>query len=411
MLWAGIDWSDEALDYELLAEDGSVLLQGKVKPDVNGVADLFSRFDQQAAADQIHIAIETVHGPWVQALLDHGYCVYPINPKSADHFRKAMSAAGDKSDSIDRHVLALHLKSCHSKLRRLKPDDPALVALRIGCQDRIRLVEEKTAKLNELIAGLKTYYPAILGLFGDVDSQISLQFILAFPTQKQFRSLSAARLRNWLKQHKYPRRERIEGMTEQLSSPVLGVADHLQTAKVPRLTYLASSLMKLNDEIGQLDDTIGGQFAALPESDWISSLPGAGPTLGPSLLACIGRDATRFAHSGEAQALMGTAPVTRASGKSRVVHMRRACWKFARRTLLWFAYHSRRKCQWAANLYQRQKDRGAGQYAALRAVANKWLKIILAMQRTGQRYDESIYVHSRTRYLANGQTRTKTKMA
>ncbi|MBK8267081.1 MAG: hypothetical protein IPK83_01750 [Planctomycetes bacterium] len=109
------------------------------------------------------------------ALLDHGYCVYPINPKSADHFRKAMSAAGRQvGHAIDRHVPALHLKSCHSKLRRLKPDDPAtLVALRIGCQDRIRLVEEKTAKLNELIAGLKTYYPAILGLFGDVDSQIS----------------------------------------------------------------------------------------------------------------------------------------------------------------------------------------------------------------------------------------------
>lgn len=401
MLCAGIDWSDSTLDFELLGEDGMILTEGAVTPNVEGMAELYTRLEQHGPPDQIAIAIEATHGPWVQALLDRGYPVYPINPSSADHFRRALSAAGDKSDSIDKHVLATMLRSCHHQLRPLRPDDPAVVALRIACQDRLRLVEERTAKFSELLAALKTYYPAVLGLFGNLESRIALSFLLKFPTQQQYQSLKPKHLKNWLRSQKYPRSERLEEMMAHLVRPVLPVAEHLQEAKADRIVYLARCLLELTEEIAKRDDQIGGQYAQLPESDWISSLPGAGPTLGPALLACIGRDPTRFADAGEAQAFMGTAPVTKASGKSRVVHMRWACWKFGRRTLQLFAEQSRRYGGWAAELYQRQRASGHGHHAALRALAHRWLKIILAMQRNGSRYDEARFNHSRQRYLLN----------
>jgi transposase len=399
-MWCvGIDWSDAALEFELLGIDGNVLANGAVPPDPAGLAELFTQLEQHGRPDQMGIAIEATHGPWVQALLDRGYVVYPINPASADHFRQALAPGGDKSDAIDAHVLATMLQRCQGSLRALRPDDPALVALRIACADRLRLVEERTAKLNELQAALKTYYPAVLGLFGKLDSRIALLFLMKFPTQGQMQSLSPRHLKNWLRGQKYARSERIESMLAHLSAPVLPVAEHLQMAKADRIVYLAKCLLELNEEIAQRDDRIGGQFAALPESDWISSLPGAGPTLGPALLACLGRDVNRFASVSAAQALMGTAPVSRSSGRSRVVRMRRACWKFARRTLQLFADQSRRRCRWAAELYQRQRAGGHGHHAALRALAHKWLKIILAMQRTGMRYDEAKFIHSQERYL------------
>src|SRR5262249_37292108 len=136
-------------------------------------------------------------------------------------------------------------------------------------------------------------------------------------------------------------------------------------------------------------------------SIWISSLPGAGPTLGPALLACIGRDPARFADVGQAQAFLGTAPVTKASGRSRVVHMRYACWRFGRPALHLFAEQSRRYCRWATELYKRQRDSGHGHHAALRALAHRWLKIILAMQRSGSVYDDARFNRSRERYLLN----------
>jgi hypothetical protein len=89
---------------------------------------------------------------------------------------------------------------------------------------------------------------------------------------------------------------------------------------------------------------------------------------------------------------MGTAPVTRASGKSHSVLFRGGCWKFARRTLQLFADQSRHCCPWAHALYQKQRDSGHSHHEALRAVAHRWVKILLAMQRTGSRYDEAVYI-------------------
>lgn len=400
MLFVGIDWSDQSLEFHARSAEGQVLAEGQVKPNLAGLGELFSKLEAHAAPAEIGVAVETSHGAWVQALLDRGYALYPVNPKSAERFREALSAAGNKSDRIDSKVLALMLVSLHRDLRPLRPDAPEIVALRIACEDRVRLVEERTAKHNELLAVLKVYYPAFPGLFGDVDSAIALEFLQEFPTQNQMRSLTPRRLKSWLKRHGYTGLSRMEEMEKRLTEPVLGVADHLQAAKSPLIRYLASSLVALRAEIAEREREITEHFDGLPEAGWIRSLPGAGANLAPALLACLGRDPQRFTDVAEARALMGTAPVTKASGRSRVVTFRRGCWKFARRTLQLFAQQSLRGCAWAQAFYDGQRAKGHKHHAALRALAHKWLKIILAMRRTGTPYDETLFIHSQRRRLS-----------
>ncbi|MCD6394838.1 MAG: IS110 family transposase [Planctomycetes bacterium] len=400
MLFVGIDWSDSILDYHMRNADGDILAQGQVAPSVDGLTEMFMKLEVHALPGEIGIAIETSHGAWVQALLDRGYGVYPVNPKSVDSFRKALSANGVKTDKIDRKVLAMFLLTFHRDLKPLQPDAPEIIALRVACQDRLRLREECTAKLNELKSVLKCHYPAFLGLFGGLDSQIALQFLEQFPTQNQMLALSERRLINWLKRHHYPNPRRFEEMVAILKQPVLPVAEHLQQAKKTLICYLARSLRMLIDEIAQRDLQITKDLDNLPESNWIRSLPGAGKVLAPALLACLGRDPQRFDDVSQARALMGTAPVTKASGKSHVVHFRRGCWKFARRTLQLFADKSRFQCPWAQNYYQKQRDSGHNHHEALRALAHKWLKILLAMKRTGTPYNESVFVNSQRRYLS-----------
>lgn len=400
MLFAGIDWSDQSLEFHLRTADGRVLAQGHVAPDVAGLAELYLALEAHAPPADIGLAIEAAQGAWVQALLDRGYRLYPVNPKTAERFRQALSAAGNKSDRIDRKVLALMLAALHQELQPLRPDDPEIVALRIACQDRVRLVEERTAKLNELQAILKVYYPAFVGLFGELESQVALQFLQDFPSQQQMRSLSPRRLRGWLKRHGYTGMQRIDVMQVMLTEPVLPVAEHLQAAKASLIHYLATALLALKAEIAERERQITEQFERLPEANWIRLLPGAGPTLAPALLACLGRDPQRFADVADARAFMGTAPVTKASGKSRVVLFRRGCWKFARRTLQLFADHSRPFCAWAQEFYLQQRASGHGHHAALRALAHKWLKIILAMRRTGTPYDDNIFNNRRRQQLS-----------
>lgn len=401
MLFGGIDWSDQSLDYHLRTADGQILAEGLVTPDVRGLAELYLALEAHAPPGDVGIAIEAAHGAWVQALLDRGYRLYPVNPKTADRFRQALSAAGTKSDRIDCKVLALMLAALHSELRPLRPDDPEIVALRIACEDRVRLVEERTAKLNELHAILKVHYPAFAALFSEVESQIALEFLRENPTQTQMRSLTPRRLRGWLKRHGYTHTERIAGMQAALTDPVLPVAEHLQATKAGLIRYLATALLALKVEIADRERQITAQFDRLPEANWIRSLPGAGPNLGPALLACLGRDPERFANVAEARALMGTAPVTRTSGHSRVVRFRRSCWKFARRTLQLFADQSRHFSGWAQAFYEQQRASGHSHHSALRALAHKWLKIILAMRRTGTLYDETV-LHNRRCHQLSG---------
>lgn len=399
MLFLGIDWSDASLDYFLQNRDRQKLAQGSVKPDVAGLADLFSIVEAQARPGEIGVAIETCHGAWIQAFLDRGYPVYPVNPNMADHFRKTLSANGEKTDEIDAWVLSLYLLMFLDQMRPLRPDDPEVVSLRIACEDRVRLVQERTDKINELGAILKGHYPAFWGLFGNLNSGIALDFLREFPTQGQMQALTEKKLRHWLKKAGYPCPDRIPGMVDHLKTPALRVEDHLQKAKAPLIVYLAASIETLNREIKRLDDDIDQKMQELPEAEWAKSLPGAGPVLAPALLACVGRDAKRFANVSEARALMGTAPVTKQSGKTRRVHFRFGCWKFARRTLHLFADESRRFSRWASEFYQSHRASGHGHHATLRALAHKWLKIILAMQRTGKPYDERIFINSRQKHL------------
>jgi len=121
--------------------------------------------------------------------------------------------------------------------------------------------------------------------------------------------------------------------------------------------------------------------------------------LAPALLSCLGRDPQRFDSLAEARALMGTAPVNKASGNFRVVQFRRGCWKFARRTLQLFAEQSRHQCYWVQAFYEKQCNSGHKHHAALRALAHRWLKILLAMRRSGCLYDEDIFLNSQHRYL------------
>ena len=75
--------------------------------------------------------------------------------EAAERFREALGANGVKTDTIDSKVLSMFLLTFHKEMKVLRPDDPEIVKLRILCQDRLRLCEEHTAKINELQAVVK----------------------------------------------------------------------------------------------------------------------------------------------------------------------------------------------------------------------------------------------------------------
>jgi hypothetical protein len=236
--------------------------------------------------------------------------VYALNPKNVVRFRESAvggSAMGDKSDRIDRKVIATYLAAFHPQLRPLSAYGGTL-RRSSGCASPARIASAwskspPAADEAQRTAGdFESVLPGVSRVFRPSGKRHRLGFPavrLRRTTQNsafgppKAEALKPGKLKGWLKRNQYGSAEggsRLEEMQAALTAPVLPVAEHLQSAKAARVRYLAASLLALNAEIAEREKQLTTLFESLPEAERYQSLPGAGPTLAPSLLACLGRD-------------------------------------------------------------------------------------------------------------------------
>ena len=116
MWYAGIDWADQHHDVVVIDEAGHQLGALRVAHTKEGLSEL-TRFLLALAKtpEQMACVVETNQGLLIAALLEAGFPVYPVNPKTVDRRR---NAAGAKTDQIDAYLLA---KTGRSDLADLLP--------------------------------------------------------------------------------------------------------------------------------------------------------------------------------------------------------------------------------------------------------------------------------------------------
>jgi transposase len=126
--------------------------------------------------------VETNHGLLISSLLEAGFLVYPVNPKTVDRRRKP---SGAKTDAIDAYLLARTGRSDLRGLRPLNPDSPLVQELKGLSRDLETLIQNQTRLVNQLTACLKAYYPVALELFSKLHQPVTLAFLKAYPTLEQ----------------------------------------------------------------------------------------------------------------------------------------------------------------------------------------------------------------------------------
>ena len=75
-------------------------------------------------------------------------------------------------------------------------------------------------------------------------------------------------------------------------------------------------LASLNQQITTLEEALGEGFQLHPDAKTIRSLPGLGMVLGARVLGEFGDDQTRFPTAKSRKNYAGSAPITKASGRS-----------------------------------------------------------------------------------------------
>src|SRR6266487_2303959 len=174
MWYAGIDWADDHHDLVVLDEPGRQVRTLRVAHTPAGLAHLTAALEQICGSDaklQLACFVETNRGLLIAALLEAGFPVYPVNPKTVDRRR---NAAGVKTDQVDAYLLAKTGRSDLADLRPLTPDSPLIAELKVLSRDQDCLIVSQTRILNQLTACLKAYYPVALTLFAKLHQQSTI---------------------------------------------------------------------------------------------------------------------------------------------------------------------------------------------------------------------------------------------
>ena len=138
--------------------------------------------------------------------------------------------------------------------------------------------------------------------------------------------------------------------------------------------------------VDQLGQATREAFEQHPDHAVITSFPGLGDLTGARVLGEIGDDRQRFADARSVKAYAGSAPITRASGRSMsVTHRRIKNNRFAAAGWMW-AFSAIVHNEHARAHYQRRRDQGDRHSSALRHLFNRQLGQLWHCLQTGQPY-------------------------
>jgi transposase len=390
----GFDWAKDAHQATVVDGQGRIVLDMEVADSADGWALLrekLSGLTGFASFARLGVCIETSRGPAVERLLEMGLAVYPVNPKAAERYRDRKRPSGVKSDPLDAWCFGDALRTDGHDWRQLRPVDPLTLELRLLCRDEIALIERRTALVNQLQSTLLEYFPTMLRGFDDWTLASSWRVLITFPTpgslaiagkRKLEKTLRALQLTNPKTMQK---RLELFAQSPSFANPNAAVI----AAKSFLAVNLARQLLTLQTQLDEYRKRIEEKFNEHPDHDVFGSLPGAGKKLAPRLLGEIGQDRQLYDSPDALACYAGAAPVTKTSGKMRIVTFRRACNKTLRATLHLWANLSRDRCAWAAVYYARKKEQGMSHANALRCLGQRWIKILWRMWQEHCHYDEA----------------------
>lgn len=261
------------------------------------------------------------------------------------------------------------------------------------------LVDERTGLTNRLQALLKQYFPQALQLCGeDLWRPISTALLLKWSSLQAIQAARPETIRQFYYTNGSRSKKLIDQRLELIAHAVPLLTDpDLIAVHVMRLKLLLRQIQLVAKAIESFEGHIAEAFQAHPDRLIFDSLPGAGKTLAPRLLATVGSQRERFPTAASLLCYSGIAPVTKQSGNKRYVHRRYLCSKFQRQSFHEWAKQSILHCHWAAAYYEQQKARGVAFNTIIRALAYKWIRILWRMWITRTPYDDVRYTKALAR--------------
>jgi transposase len=393
-LFVGDDWAEDHHDVEVMDEAGKVLAKKRLPEGVAGMTqlhELIGRLVPEDAEDaEVVIGIETDRGPWVAALVAAGYVVFPVNPLQASRYRERHGVSGAKSDQGDSHMLADMVRTDSHQLRPAAGDSPEAAGIKVVARTHKTLIWDRTRAVQRLRHQLREYFPAALEAFEDLDARDTLELLGKAPDPARARRLTRAQVAAALKR---AGRRDIAGKTDAILAALRG--EHLGQPAALTAAYAATArsliavITTLNEQVKALEEQVREHFGRHPDAEIYQSQPGMGAILGARVLGEFGDDLHRYADGKARKNYAATSPITRASGKKKVVIARFIHNDRLIDALMAQAFSSLNASPGARSFYDELRAKGIEHNDALRRLANRLVGILHGCLKTRTLYDEA----------------------
>ena len=418
MLGVGVEWAESFHDVALGRPGEGVMEQFRIEHGPAGVARLVARcLELEPDPAQVRVVLETRHGLLVEALVDAGFSVLPVNP---DLVARRRGPAKKKDDAEDARICCLLALDAYLELRKLIPHGQIGAELRAIARDDERAARDERRIGNRLRADLLAVFPAAIDIAaGDLASAVFLQLLQRWPSAQALAAASRQEIEDFARsaRHGWPGRfaDRVTGA---MATAQLTVRPELARAKAGSIQLAAAQLLLLRAQRRQWERRMGELLLgaprtgrdhtakdpdpgkAFPGGEIYLSMPGLGDRLAARVAGEIGEHPEQFTTPNALQCYAGRAPVTRRSGRSEFTIARRLAYNhYLGDAVHQWAFCSLRYSAWAREFYDTKITAGHSHHAALRALGNRWLEVLWHCLRLDTPYDEAIHTANRNRAL------------
>jgi transposase/transposase IS116/IS110/IS902 family protein len=328
----GVGWAESFHDVALGRPGEGVIEQCRIEHGPAGVGRLVARcLELEPDPAEVRVVLETRHGLLVEALVDAGFPVLPVNP---DPVARRRGPAKKKDDAEDARICCLLALDSYAELRRLIPHGVTGAELRAIARDGERAARGERRIGHRLRADLLAVFPAAIDIAaGDLGAPVFLRLLERWPPAAALAAASPDQIEAFARscRHGWPGRF-ADRVTQAIATPRLAARPELARAKTGAIRLAAAQLLAIRAQrregerrLGELllgaprhgraktpkDPKDPDPGKALPGGEIYLSMPGLGDRLAARAAGETGEHPEQFTTPNPLQCYAGRAPVTR----------------------------------------------------------------------------------------------------
>ena len=387
MICVGIDVAKDKHDCFILSSDGEVLADVfTIQNNVEGFDTLLQTIRNcTCPTDKIKVGLEaTGHYSYniLGFLLNNGLPTYVINPLHTNLYRKSLSLRKTKTDRVDARTIATMLMS-DVDLKTYTDTSYHNEELKSLTRYRFDKVRER-AKLKTSVSRLVCIlFPELEKLVPSLHIVSVYTLLSEFPGAHQIAAAHLTHLKTVLSDASRGRYAREDAIA--IRNAARNSVGSKMPAKSLELKHTIQLIRELDAEIEEIEKEINSIMDEVHST--ITTIPSIGTRMGAMILAEVG-DFSNFSSADKILAYAGLSPSTYQSGHlvNCYSHMEKRGSKYLR-----YAIFNATKyvCHWdptfAAYLAKKRAE-GKHYNVAISHAAKKLIRLIYAMERSGQPY-------------------------